>query len=114
MHAILSKTEASDLLLFCLKNNKTHFSFTNDHGACFAATADIKDGGTLDQRVVYVDGCNPNIDDDFKENARSKFGSAQIDELFDINILENFIVDENAKLLKMAFTRPAISLSYIN
>lgn len=111
MKVILSKAKAKQLLDFCKKYKLENFFFAKDQGAYFGQNTGTHGNEDFKNIIFYVKGCNPDIDEEWYENARNKFGGDDFGEHFEISVLESLLNSDEWSKLIFVFKRDSIEIS---
>ena len=107
----LNKAQAKKLFDFCQNNSVDKFFFAKDQGAYFGATKGSQSEGDFKNCIVYLQGCDPDKNEDFYETCRNRFGGDDFGEHFEVNLLNEF-VSSNYKRLNFNFNKQSISVSF--
>jgi hypothetical protein len=78
----LSITDLQRLVEFCQKNELKQYFIAKDQGAYLGASK-----GGNNNILFYFTGCNPDQDEDWYDNAHTKFGGDDFGEQLEINDL---------------------------
>lgn len=80
----ISLEKARQLLDYCELRQIDEFYARNKNGACIGA------GLAYRGLAFYLDGCNPEIDEDWRHNCIYQFGSADFVEFVPVDVLRGF------------------------
>ena len=87
----ITRKEANKLFQFCKENSLKEFFIAKDQGAYIGATAGSQSEGNFRNSIHYIDGCNPEKDEDFYANARDRFGGDDFGEHLPVMWLNAFL-----------------------
>lgn len=88
--ASISRENAKALLDFCRKHGLDEFFFAVDHGAYFGANVGKHGTESFAKCIHFLEGCDPDKDEDWYNNAHTRFGGDDVGEFLPIEWLTIF------------------------
>lgn len=106
--ARFNREEIARLAAFCKAHNCPTFFLAKDQGAYIGATAGTEKNNDFCNCVLYVDGCNPDVDENWYETARRKFGGDDFGEMLDVRWLDAVLENPKVTALVLVVTPKTI------
>lgn len=103
----LTVEKAQKLLDFCIAKGTDEFFLAKDQGAYVGAS-----NGPDDNCIFYFQGCDPNKDEFFYENASDMFGGDDFGEFLPVDWLKKLCAAKGAKSMTIKVLKSSIKAVY--
>ena len=107
MKAVLTRENATELLAICKEKRLSTFCLVKEQGVYFG---DIAGGETV---ISYVDGFDPDVNDDWYEEATKTFGDEDFVKYLSLTLLQALVDDQSLKALELTITPTHIKVAMI-